>query len=153
KDSGADPKKMVADFSNENKAPANAKSSSADPRLSFNFRFAPWELVLRRFAEEARLTLDMSDVPPGTFNYYDNGTYTLAEALDVLNGYLLQKGFILVRRHQFLVVVNVANGIPPNLVPQIPLSELPNRGRNELLSVVIPLGNIDAKSAAEEIKD
>ncbi len=152
--SADDSKKVVADFADVEKTPgAGHKNAAAEPRLSFNFRFAPWDLVLKRFAEEARLTLDMNEVPPGTFNYYDNSTYTVAEALDIVNGYLLQKGFILVRRHKFLVVVNIANGIQPNLIPRVSLRELPQRGRNELMSVVIPLGNIDAKSAAEEIKD
>src|SRR5579872_4151148 len=149
----SDSKGVVADFlKTDPRASGDAKGSSPEPRLSFNFRFAPWELVLRRFAEEAKLTLDINEVPPGTFNYYDSGTYTPAEALDVINGYLLQKGYVLVRRDKFLVVVNV-DQIPPNLIPQVSLSDLPKRGRNELISAVLPLAEMDAKSAAEEIKD
>jgi SAM-dependent methyltransferase len=64
--------------------------------------------------------------------------------------HLIKQGFILVRRHKALVVANFAKGIPPNLVPTIPLNELPKRGHYELLSVVIPLGNIDAKATDRE---
>ncbi|MHC4877646.1 MAG: secretin N-terminal domain-containing protein [Planctomycetota bacterium] len=107
--------------------------------MSFNFRYAPWEDVLKLFAEASGLTLDLYAIPPGTFNYYDNGKYSPTEALDILNGYLIQKGYILVRRDEFLVVLNIDAGIPPNLVPTVTIEELPQRGRNELLTVVMPL--------------
>lgn len=121
--------------------------------LSFNFRYAPWADVLTLFAEAAGLTLDLNAVPPGTFNYRDNRKYSPTEALDVLNGYLLQKGFVLVRRNQFLVVVNIDNGIPPNLVPTVSLEELPSRGRNELMTVLISLEGMSAEDAATEARE
>lgn len=147
-------KDVVADFAGTKEGATGVTNSESQERtLSFSFRFAPWEMVLRRFAEEAGLTLDMNDVPPGTLNHYDHQKYTPAEALDVLNGYLLRRGFILVRRDRFLVVINIDNGIPPNLIPQVSAAELPKRGRNELLSVVFPLTDADAKTAAEDVKE
>ncbi|NQV23688.1 MAG: hypothetical protein HQ518_04900 [Rhodopirellula sp.] len=121
--------------------------------LSFNFRYAPWADVLTLFAEAAGLTLDLNAIPPGSFNYRDSRKYTPIEALDVLNGYLLQKGFILVRRDEFLVVVNIDHGIPPNLVPTVTLEELPSRGRNELMTVLIPLEGMTAEEAAVESRE
>jgi type II secretory pathway component GspD/PulD (secretin) len=121
--------------------------------MSFNFRYAPWTDVLTLFAEAAGLTLDLNAVPPGSFNYRDNRKYSPTEALDVLNGYLIQKGFILVRRNEFLVVVNIDNGIPPNLVPTVTLEELPTRGRNELMSVIMPLVGMTAEEAATESRE
>lgn len=133
---------------------AGAGDSGAPVKeLSFNFRYAPWTDVLTLFAEAAGLTLDLNAVPPGSFNYRDNRKYTPMEALDVLNGYLLQKGYVLVRRDEFLVVVNIDNGIPPNLVPTVPLEELPNRGRNELMTVLIPLEGLTAEDAAAEARE
>ena len=151
--SGEDPNREVSDFTGTEKPPAGAeRESRTEPRPTFNFRFAPWKTVLERFAEVANLNLDMDEPPPGTFNYYDKGTYSVKEALDIINGYLIQKGYILVRRDRFLVVANFGRGpVPPNLIPTISLAELPKRGRNEYVSVVIPLANIDAKTAAEEI--
>ncbi len=122
-------------------------------KISFNFRHAPWADVLKTFAELAGLTLDLNVVPPGTFNYFDDKEYTATEALDVINGYLLQKGYILVRRDQFLVVVNIDDKIPPNLVPHVKVSDLPNRGRNELMNIVLRIENITADEAAEEAKE
>jgi len=118
--------------------------------LTFNFRYAPWEDVLRLFAEAAGLTLDLNVVPPGTFNYLDNRKFTPAQALDVINGYLLQKGYILVQRDEFLVVLNLDNPIPPNLVPTVPVSDLPSRGRNELLTIIIAVEGMTAEDAAAE---
>jgi type II secretory pathway component GspD/PulD (secretin) len=157
--------KVVATLSSSDAADAANKSDSSEtksgddtPRkpsgekMSFNFRFAPWDMVLKMFAEEAGLTLDMAAPPPGTFNYFDKGKYSITEALDILNGYLLQKGFVLVRRDQFLVVLNIDNPIPPNLIPQVSPEELASRGKNELLSVIFPLNGQDLTTVAEEVK-
>jgi type II secretory pathway component GspD/PulD (secretin) len=129
------------------------ESGATVKELSFNFRYAPWADVLTLFAESAGLTLDLNAVPPGSFNYRDNRKYTPMQALDVLNGYLLQKGYVLVRRDEFLVVINIDAGIPPNLVPTVPLEELPSRGRNELMTVLIPLEGMTAEEAAVEARE
>ena len=122
-------------------------------RLSFNFRYAPWTEVLKDFAEKAGLTLDLTDTPPGTFNYLDNQEYTVTEALDVINGYLLQKGYILVRRDRFLVCFNIDDGIPPNVVPTVSVEELPERGKNELINLVIPLDSVEADKVVGEVRE
>ncbi|MCA9074554.1 MAG: hypothetical protein KDA93_05940 [Planctomycetaceae bacterium] len=131
---------------------AEGRATSDEAKLSFNFRYAPWSIVLQRFADVAGLTLDLNDVPPGTFNHYDNKQYTITEALDVLNGYLLARGYVLVRRDNFLVSLNIDQGIPPNLVPTIDASELLDRGRNELLTVVFPLAGADVNVIASEVE-
>ena len=145
---------VVADLSAAPKTPEvteSAQPADDENLLSFNFRYAPWEMVLRRFAEEAQLNLQMDVVPPGTLNYFDKGRYTPTQALDVLNGYLLQKGYLLVRRDRFLVVVNIDDGIPPNLVPQVTVEELQNRGNNELVSIVVSLPGTDTETVSEEV--
>lgn len=121
-------------------------------RLSFNFQGAPWPDVLKMFAEAADLTLDLNSPPPGSFSYYDTQKYTPTEALDILNGYLLPKGYILVRRDRFLVSLKISDGIPPNLVPVISVDELDERGRNELVSVIIPLGELKPDQAVAEVQ-
>lgn len=132
---------------------ANVEPGQKVEKLSFNFRYAPWADVLKLFADAAGLTLDLDEVPPGTFNYYDAREYTPAEALDVLNGYLLQKGYLLVHRDEFLVVLNIDNPIPPNLIPTVELADLPNRGRNELMTVVLPVEGLTATEVAAEIAE
>jgi type II secretory pathway component GspD/PulD (secretin) len=123
-----------------------------DVRLTFNFRYQPWQDVLDWFAEQAGLSLLVEAPPPGTFNYRDSRSYTPAEALDVLNGVLLTKGYTLVRRDRMLVVVNLEDGIPPNLVPDVPLEELNQRGEYELVRVIFPVWNMTPEQAAEEVQ-
>lgn len=119
--------------------------------LSFNFRYAPWEVVLAKFAEVAGLTLDLTAVPTGTFNYYDKGQYTPREALDILNGYLLQRGFVLVRRDRFLVCVNLEKGIPASLIPTVTADQLADYGNNELVSVIFSHLDMDVALAASQV--
>ncbi|WP_010586775.1 secretin N-terminal domain-containing protein [Schlesneria paludicola] len=121
------------------------------PKLSFNFRYAAWADVLKLFADVNDLSLDLNEVPPGTFNYWDDQQYTMTEALDILNGYLLMKGYVLVRRDRFLVCLNIADPIPPNVVPNVTAEELLQRGKNELLSLILPLEGVDATSMVTEV--
>ena len=61
---------------------------------------------------------------------------TPAEAIDLLNSVLLTKGFTLIRRDRMLMLINLEDGIPPNLVPYVPLDELDDKGEFELISVL-----------------
>lgn len=121
-------------------------------KLKFGFRYAPWMDVLKLFAESANLSLDLNSVPPGTFSYFDKKEYTPTEALDILNGYLLPKGFVLVQRDEFLVCISIDEEIAPNLIPVIGADELAQHGKNELLTVVFPLEGVDVPSIAKEIE-
>ncbi len=138
---------------NQDVTPNASSVTDGEKKLSFNFRYAPWGEVLKLFADEAKLSLDLNAMPPGTFNYYDRNQYTPTEALDILNGYLLPKGYCLVRRDEFLVCVNIDQGIPPNLVPVVTPEELLHRGRNELLTVIFPLQGVDVDQVANEVND
>ena len=136
----------------EDHQPSGENGATVEPTLSFSFRFAPWEQVLIKFADVADLTLDLTDVPGGTFNYYDKGRYTPREALDILNGYLLQRGFVLVRRDRFLVCVNIEKGIPANLIPLVTVDDLADYGENALASVLLSGEGLDATLAASQIE-
>ncbi len=139
-------------------APSKVTTTAAAPAtppaeaLTFNFRYQPWQDVLDWFAQQAGLSLLMESPPPGTFNYSDTRTYTPAEALDVLNGVLLTKGYSLVRHGRMLVVVNLEDGIPPNLVPDVPLADLDKCGEYELVRVLFPVWNMTPEQAALEVQ-
>ena len=124
---------------------------------SFNFRYAPWPEVLRLFADRAGFTLDLEMVPPGTFNYYDDGVYTATQALDIINGYLLPKGYVLIRNHRFLACTVYdptapGGGIAPHRIPYVPIEELAKRGNNEMMTVIFPLEGLDIDQTANEIE-
>jgi type II secretory pathway component GspD/PulD (secretin) len=120
--------------------------------IKFNFRFHPWEDVLNWFAQQAGFSLVMNAAPPGTFNYSDDRSYTPAEAIDLLNGVLLTKGYTLVLRDRMLMLVNLEDGIPPNLVSTVPTTKLDDRGEFELLSSLFQLENLRPEEAEAEIK-
>jgi len=136
----------------------DTKTRPGEPlTMSFNFQYAPWDGVLKLFAKSAGLTLHLRDTPPGTFNYLDTGKYTPTQAIDILNGYLLQEGYILVNRDKFLVCLGYDEEkfgpVPPNLIPIVTAEDLPKRGKNELLSVVLSTSGVDAKQLAAEVEE
>ncbi|GAB4149509.1 MAG: hypothetical protein Tsb009_23810 [Planctomycetaceae bacterium] len=137
---------------NGNVAPGNKREN--EQPMSFTFVNAPWKFVLEFFAKKTGLSLDMSESPPDTFTYRDPNLYTPTQVLDVLNGYLLQKNFILVRRNRALVVHNLANPIPPSIIPDVQPEELDSRGRNELMRVTFAIKDgVDAVDVAKEVEE
>ena len=150
---GADGKPMVRPTVASFGVSASATDSGPAKSLKFNFVQAPWSDVLKLFADAAGLTWDREKVPPGTFTYFDSKQYTPVEALNVLNGALLQKGYLLIRRDRFAVVINVDEGIPQNLIPTVKIDDLSKRASNELVRVVMLLEGKDAAKAATEVSD
>ena len=129
-------------------------------KFTFNFRYAPWEQVLQDFAVSTGYTLDMAQIPNGTFSHIDSKEYNVDQTLDIMNGYLQRKGFALVRRDGFLVCVNVKDGIPNILVPDVSTEELMAKddsghfkiGENELVRVQILLKKVDVGVMATEVE-
>ena len=125
-----------------------------DPQLekgwSFNFQDAPWAVVLKNFAMSAGFSIQFLSDPTGTFSYYDEQRYSVRDAIDVFNDYLLQRGFVLIRDETKLTVASTAKQIPDNLVPYVSVHQLSALGRNEVASIALPLQNTDG--AAEEIQ-
>lgn len=120
--------------------------------LKFSFRYAPWDQVLDWFATEAHLSMVLETYPTGTFNYTDTRTYTPSEAIDILNSVLLTKGYTLVRRERMLMLVNLEDGVPPNLVTRIDEKEIDQRGEYELVSCLFQLERMTPEEADTEIR-
>jgi type II secretory pathway component GspD/PulD (secretin) len=139
-----------------------ADSAGADQlveKFSFNFRYAPWDQVLQDFAAGAGYTLDLNQVPPGTFSHIDTKEYNAGKALDILNGYLQRKGYALLLKDGFLVCINVDKGIPPNLIPDVAVDDLlkvdqgtHTIGENEIVRIEIPLEKLDVGVMAQEVE-
>jgi type II secretory pathway component GspD/PulD (secretin) len=125
--------------------------SARAKKIRFQFRFMPWKDALEWFAQQAGLSLMADATPTGTLNYSDDREYTPVEALDLLNGVLLTKGYTLVRRERMLMLINLEDGIPPNLVPTVPPDALAAKGEYELVSVLFDLKNLRPEEAAAEI--
>ncbi|MBX3414103.1 MAG: hypothetical protein KF708_15555 [Pirellulales bacterium] len=128
-----------------------AVEAPTEKKLRFSFRFQPWTDVLSWFADQAGLSLVLDAPPPGSFNYTDSREYTVADAIDLLNGVLLTKGYTLIRRDNMLMLLNVTEGVPGDLVPRVTLEELTDRGKFEIVSVLFPVETRDPAQVTAEI--
>ncbi len=120
--------------------------------IRFSFRYAPWKEVLDWFARQADLSFVTEAYPPGTFNYVDDREYTPAQAIDIINSVLLTKGYTLIRRERALMLINLEDGIPPNLVETLTPEQLDAKGEYELVSVLFQLDKLTPEEAEIEIK-
>ena len=64
---------------------------------------------------------------------------------------LSTKGYTLIRRGRMLLVIDVQEGIPEGLIPQISVEDLAKRGKFELVTVVFPLADRDGAAVKAEI--
>lgn len=124
-----------------------------DGKLTFSFRFQPWPDVLDWFADQADLSLVLDAPPSGTFNYRDSRRYTVGEAMDVLNNVLQTKGFTLLRKGRMLLLVNLEDEIPPNLITDVMVEQLDQHGEHELIRVLFHVRSMPSQDLAEELKD
>ena len=136
-----------------------AGKSKRVEEFSFNFRGAPWEQVLQMYADGAGLTLDLNQIPPGTFSHSDDNKYSARRTLDILNGYLLRKEYAMIENDGFLIVLNTDNGIPSYLVPSSTIEDLVKVnsdgfevGEHQLVSVTFPLEGLDTSRMAQEVE-
>ena len=124
-----------------------------DVRLTFQFSYTPWKTVLEWFAKEADLSLIGDVVPDGTCNYRDSRQYTVAQALDLMNGILQLRGFVLIRRERMLIVHDMENGPPPQHWSELVKPEdLDKRGEYELLSCLFKLGTLSPEEVEADIR-
>ena len=142
--------KILATLTDEQKAQFAALTPSK--KLMFQFREMKWDDVLHWFADQQDLTLVMDRTPPGVFTYSDTRTYSPAEGIDLLNSVLMTRNFALVRREKMLVVMELSDTIPLELIPRVKTEDLVNRGRFELVSVVFPLGGRPIDNVLIEVK-
>jgi type II secretory pathway component GspD/PulD (secretin) len=108
--------------------------------------------VLEWFADRADLSLVVEVLPVGSFTYRDDRAYEVDQALDLLNSYLLTRGYTLVRRERLLLVIDLESPIPEELITLVTLEELDQRGRYELVKCVFPLARMTADEARRMIE-
>ena len=132
--------------------PTDTPSASYEAiTFTFNFRFAPWKDVLDWIAQQADLSLVLNAPPLGTFNYTDNRPHTPAQAIDIVNSVLLIQGYTLVQRERMLILVNLEDGVPPEILPQVSPEDLDQRGEFELLRCLFRLDVVTPEEAEQQI--
>lgn len=128
------------------------QTSTDERRLSFQFQAAPWETVLKYFATQSGMSLQLTQVPPGTFSYFDHSRFTPTEAIDILNDSLLPQGFVLIRSQHHLVVASTKSELPDQMIPFVTAEDLPKLGRHQLASLAIPVYGAQAQQASQEVE-
>lgn len=129
--------------------------------LMMNFNATPWNDVLKWLAKEAELSLQVDAYPTGSFTYRDPyRRYSVSEAMDIMNGVLLGKGFTILKRQRVLMTVDLGSGESADLVRSYirEMAELVNpmdlekRGDYELVKCVFSLERTGVEEAEKEIK-
>ncbi|MBP3959466.1 hypothetical protein J8F10_29835 [Gemmata sp. G18] len=134
-------------------APATPAAAPAK-MVSINFEKAGWDEVLDWYSKETGLTLITTVKPTGTVAIKPgkDRKFTIGEVTDLINEAMMQQKFILIRRHMTFFIQPSDEKIDPTLLPRVTLGELPERGRTEIVQVVVPVEGMVVEDAVEELK-
>ena len=146
----------ITDSATDENVPITLDTNGDQPELQFSFRHAPWEDVLEWLAEEADLSFSTEVIPSGTFNYIDEDqSFTPKEAIDLVNSYLLIKGYTIVRKGKMMIVIDLEDELDAQLVRDLlvetPADELDKRGEYEITKTRFNLDKVDAELAEKQI--
>ncbi|HEY1189648.1 MAG TPA: secretin N-terminal domain-containing protein, partial [Gemmata sp.] len=125
------------------------------PAKTFTLKFqdAEWADVLDWYAKASGLTLITAVRPTGQVTIASgNRALTLGEVTDLINDALLPKKHLLIRRGGAFTVVAADEKIDPALVPRIAPKDLEQRGRTELVQVIIPVPQGAVAGLVPEVK-
>jgi type II secretory pathway component GspD/PulD (secretin) len=134
---------------------SESPATDAAASLRFSFEQAPWRDVINWIADEADLALHVGELPTGSFTYVDPNAFSHEQALDRINLFLLPQGFTLVRSGKLLSVINLSDPRSKQqldaIAELIPAEALDQRSDHEVVKCILPLGEISADAAVEEL--
>lgn len=141
----------------------NIVMSGPEDGLLLNFSAAPWKDVLTWLAKEAELSLQLDQIPQGSFTYRDPyRKYTLSEAMDIMNGLLLGKGFTLMKKQRVLTVLEldlapgeaaeIKRALIRDVAELVDVKELDSRGSNEIIKCIFSFERIRVEDMEREIR-
>jgi type II secretory pathway component GspD/PulD (secretin) len=133
-----------------------APTPAGETPKTFNMemRAKPWAAVLEWFSDQTGLPILATEKPAGTFSFVarNQKRYTLAEIVDILNEGLAPQNLLLIRGDRSVVLVRADERIDPALVPRVRPEDLAQRGKTEVVWLVVPLKSPPAEEVAPEIK-
>jgi type II secretory pathway component GspD/PulD (secretin) len=124
-----------------------------EKRVGFAMRDMPWNKVMAWLADETGFPVVVSsNYPTGTFNFIPpkGRLYTIPEVIDVINGGLLSKKYILIRRPQAFTLVAADEKIDD--VPMIDLEKLKDHGKTELVRTSYRVKNLIVEDIANQVR-
>jgi RNA polymerase sigma factor (sigma-70 family) len=110
-------------------------------RYTFSFKNTSWADIFDWYAKESGLVNASTIKLAGnvTIMLPQDRKYSLPEITDLINELLSQQKHLLIRRHATFTIVPSDERIDSTLLPRVDLSELPQRGKTELVQVLIPV--------------
>ena len=132
-------------------APAPEAGAPSEVRIGFNFKNAPYDQVLDFFARQTGLpVLYQAPVPKGVMTFISAQTYSVSDALTILNLNLQMLNVRLSREDGYLYLRTLDEAFrqPSQVVPG---DRLGDASPDELLTVYIPLNNASAEMVAERM--
>ena len=135
---------------------AQTTEESHQTTIRFSFQSTPWRDVIDWLAEEARLALHVSELPTGSFTYSDESEFTVDEAIDRVNLFLLPQGFTLVRSGKLLSVINLRDPSGIKQLSAMATLVTPDQldtstNEHDVVKCIFPLGELDPDDAVEEL--
>ena len=94
-----------------------------DGMVQFSFSNQPWADVLQWYADVSQSSLDWQELPAEKLNLVTKRRYSLDQTRDLLNRYLLARGFTMLKQGDVLTVMKL-DKIDPALVPRVEPDDL-----------------------------
>ncbi|MGE4198574.1 MAG: secretin N-terminal domain-containing protein, partial [Phycisphaerales bacterium] len=122
-----------------------------DKPISFNFQDAPYAQVMDFIARQSGLpVIKEAPLPDAPVTFISATSYSLEEAIDVLNRMLFMHGLQVRRDANFLLVTKIENMAPLGPVGQGRVPE--GAGTTQIVTLVMPLQNAGAAPLSEQLK-
>ncbi len=138
----------------EGLAQTDTKPAPAEKSFTFEMCAKPWGTVFEWLTDKSGKPFISTNHPSGTFNFIgqQNKKYTLPQVIDIINDGLLTHKYILLNRGTSYTLVPADEKIDPVLVPRISVSQLPEHGDTEIVSLVYQCKSLVAEDSAPEVK-
>jgi type II secretory pathway component GspD/PulD (secretin) len=130
----------------------------SEKRLAFSANDMPWGKVLKWLSDQTGLPVITQSIPQGTFNFIAPKTpdgkareYTIPQVIDILNRALLAgpptQRYRIIREEDAFLLYPADEPLP--FLARTEIKDLPNRGKTEMVSIVMTL----KAPAAAEMRD
>ncbi len=138
-DGAADPKELKA-------------KPDKDGMVQFSFNNQPWADVLEWYKDVSDSSLDWQELPAEKLNLVTKRRYTLDQTRNLLNRYLIARGFTMLKQGRDLSVMKLAK-IDPALVPRVEPDDLEDHMPYDFARVRFDLPDaMDPAKAVEDVK-
>ncbi|HYO25907.1 MAG TPA: secretin N-terminal domain-containing protein, partial [Lacipirellulaceae bacterium] len=136
--------------------PADPEELKAKPdengMVQFSFRNQTWADVLQWYADVSSSSLDWQELPADKLNLITQRRHSLDQTRDLINRYLLARGFTMLKQGDVLTVVKV-DKIDPALVPRVEPDDLEEMLSYDFARVRFNLPDeMDPAKAVEDVK-